>query len=226
MKTPKILFLLLALAVSASAEDAKESPFKTEEQKVLYTLGLVIGRNVAPFSLTLEDLKWVSMGFRDHVANEAPKADPNVYGPKIQELEQKRQALNAESEKKKAAAFLKQAAKEKGAQKLPSGLIYQELRPGTGPSPKDSDTVKAHYQGTLTDGTIFDSSYQRGSPTEFPVSGVIKCWIEGLQKMKVGGKSKLVCPSSIAYGDAGSPPAIPGGATLVFEVELMEIVKK
>ncbi|HEX4275537.1 MAG TPA: FKBP-type peptidyl-prolyl cis-trans isomerase [Bryobacteraceae bacterium] len=119
--------------------------------------------------------------------------------------------------------YLEKAAKEPGAVKTESGLVYRELRPGSGPSPKASDTVKVNYRGTLTDGTEFDSSYKRNEPISFPLRGVIPCWTEGVQRMKVGGKSQLVCPSAIAYGDAGSPPAIPGGATLIFEVELLAI---
>ncbi|RPJ27722.1 MAG: FKBP-type peptidyl-prolyl cis-trans isomerase, partial [Planctomycetaceae bacterium] len=107
-----------------------------------------------------------------------------------------------------------------------SGLQYQVLRAGNGPSPKATDSIKVHYEGTLLDGTVFDSSVKRGEPATFPLNQVIKCWTEGLQLMKVGGKSKLVCPSAIAYGDRGSPPTIKPGATLVFEVELLEIVKK
>ena len=107
--------------------------------------------------------------------------------------------------------------------KTGSGLVYRELRAGTGASPKASDTVKVNYRGTLVDGTEFDSSYKRNEPISFPLSGVIPCWTEGVQKMKVGGKSQLVCPSSIAYEDRGSPPVIPGGATLIFEVELLGI---
>ena len=131
----------------------------------------------------------------------------------------------AATEKKAAQAFLDKAAAEKGAKKTESGLIYTEIKPGTGEQPKATDKVKVHYTGTLTDGTVFDSSVQRGQPAEFPLNGVIKCWTEGVQLMKVGGKSKLVCPSDIAYGDRGSPPKIKGGAALVFEVELLEIEK-
>jgi FKBP-type peptidyl-prolyl cis-trans isomerase FkpA len=122
-----------------------------------------------------------------------------------------------------AQAYLDKAAAEPGAMKTGSGLVYRELRAGTGASPKASDTVKVNYRGTLVDGTEFDSSYKRNEPISFPLSGVIPCWTEGVQKMKVGGKSQLVCPSSIAYEDRGSPPVIPGGATLIFEVELLGI---
>ena len=109
--------------------------------------------------------------------------------------------------------------------KTPSGLIYTELKPGSGPSPTATDTVKVNYRGTLADGTEFDSSYKRGQPAEFPLNRVIACWTEGVQKMKVGGKAKLVCPPSIAYGDRGAGGAVPPGATLTFEVELLEIKK-
>lgn len=122
-------------------------------------------------------------------------------------------------------AFLDKAAAEPGAVRTPSGLVYRELQPGTGPSPAATDVVRVNYRGTLTDGTEFDSSYKRNEPAEFPLNRVIPCWTEGVQKMKVGGKSKLVCPANIAYADAGSPPVIPGGATLVFEIELLAIVR-
>jgi FKBP-type peptidyl-prolyl cis-trans isomerase FkpA len=120
-------------------------------------------------------------------------------------------------------AYLEKAAAEPGATKTSSGLVYRELKPGTGASPKVSDIVKVNYRGTLVDGTEFDSSYKRNEPATFPLGQVIPCWTEGVQKMKVGGKSQLVCPSSIAYGERGSPPVIPGGATLIFEVELLGI---
>jgi FKBP-type peptidyl-prolyl cis-trans isomerase FkpA len=120
-------------------------------------------------------------------------------------------------------AFLDKAAAEPGASRTASGLVYRELRAGTGASPKATDTVKVNYRGTLTDGTEFDSSYKRNEPAEFPLNQVIPCWTEGVQKMRVGGKSRLVCPSNIAYGEEGHPPVIPGGATLVFEIELLSV---
>jgi FKBP-type peptidyl-prolyl cis-trans isomerase FkpA len=120
-------------------------------------------------------------------------------------------------------AYLEKAAAEAGAIRTLSGLIYKELRAGTGTSPRDVDTVKVHYRGTLVDGKEFDSSYKSNEPATFPLNRVIPCWTEGVQKMKVGGKSQMVCPAHIGYGDRGFPPDIPGGATLIFEIELLGI---
>src|SRR6202050_2792109 len=120
-------------------------------------------------------------------------------------------------------AYLDKAAAQPGAVRTGSGLVYRELRAGSGESPKASDTVTVNYRGTLVDGTEFDSSYKRNEPAQFPLGQVIPCWTEGVPKLKVGGKSELVCPASIAYGDRGSPPVVPGGATLTFEVELLGI---
>ncbi|OGL11213.1 MAG: peptidylprolyl isomerase, partial [Candidatus Rokubacteria bacterium RIFCSPLOWO2_02_FULL_73_56] len=154
-----------------------------------------------------------------------PKVDLQAYGPKIQGLQTARLAAVAAVEKKAAQAFLAKAAADKGASKTASGLIITTLKAGTGAAPKTTDRVKVHYTGSLVDGSVFDSSVKRGEPITFPLNGVIKCWVEGLPLMKVGGKSKLVCPSELAYGDQGRPPRIKPGATLVFEIELLEIVK-
>lgn len=210
---------------AASKKSSSASSFKNDDEKILYALGVVVGRNVAAFALSPTELKVMEMGLRDQATGQPLKIDLNAYGPRIQELQAKRMAVKAEAEKSRAKAYLQKAGKEKGAQVSPSGLIYTELRPGTGASPSASDTVHAHYEGRLTDGTVFDSSYKRGAPTPFPLNGVIKCWTEGIQKMKVGGKARLICPSDIGYGDGGNPPKIPGGATLVFDVELVEIEK-
>jgi FKBP-type peptidyl-prolyl cis-trans isomerase FkpA len=119
----------------------------------------------------------------------------------------------------------KKAAVEKGARALPSGLIFKTLKKGSGEKPTAADKVTVNYEGSLTDGTVFDSSYKRGEPTSFPLGAVIPCWTEGVQQMKVGETARLVCPAAIAYGARGHPPQIPGGATLVFKVELISISK-
>lgn len=119
--------------------------------------------------------------------------------------------------------FLAKSAAEPGAVKTASGLVYKELKAGTGPSPKATDTVQVNYRGMLTNGTEFDSSYKTGKPATFPLNGVIPCWTEGVQMMKVGGKAQLVCPASIAYGANPPTSAIPPNATLVFQVELVGI---
>jgi FKBP-type peptidyl-prolyl cis-trans isomerase FkpA len=130
-------------------------------------------------------------------------------------------AAHAETDAAAAAA-----AKEAGAQVSPSGLVYRSLKDGSGASPKASDSVRVHYRGTFPDGKEFDSSYKRGQPIDFPLNGVIKCWTEGVQKMKVGGKAKLTCPPSIAYGANGAGGVIPPNATLQFEVELLAVAGK
>lgn len=117
------------------------------------------------------------------------------------------------------------AAAEPQEVKTPSGIGIATLKEGTGASPKASETVKVHYRGTLTDGTEFDSSYKRGQPATFPLNRVIPCWTEGMQTLKVGGKAKLTCPGNLAYGPRGIPGTIPPNATLVFEVELLDILK-
>ena len=123
----------------------------------------------------------------------------------------------------KPEAFLDSAAREPGAVKTPSGLVFRTLTPGHGESPSATDNVRVHYVGTLVDGSEFDSSVRRGQPAEFRLDQVIPCWTEGVQRMKVGEKARLVCPAEIAYGAQGRPPVIPGGATLVFEVELLGV---
>jgi FKBP-type peptidyl-prolyl cis-trans isomerase FkpA len=117
------------------------------------------------------------------------------------------------------------AAKEAGAVTTPSGLVYRALKEGTGANPTAADSVKVHYRGTFPDGREFDSSYKRNEPIDFPLRGVIPCWTEGVQKMKVGGKAKLTCPAAIAYGARGAGGVIPPNATLLFEVELLAINK-
>ena len=199
---------------------------KTEESKTLYALGLALSQNIGVFNLTAPELELVKAGLEDGVLNRKQQVDLQQVGPKINELAGARVKAAAVVEKEKGEAFLAKAATAPDAKKTASGLVITEMKPGAGDSPKATDKVSVHYHGTLIDGTVFDSSVERKQPAEFPLNGVIPCWTEGVQLMKVGGKSKLLCPADIAYGDRGSPPKIKPGATLVFEVELIEIIKE
>jgi FKBP-type peptidyl-prolyl cis-trans isomerase FkpA/FKBP-type peptidyl-prolyl cis-trans isomerase FklB len=218
--------LVGACAVPAFAADPE---LKTDDDKGLYALGFNLSQQLAMLNLTPAEFEMVKAGLSDGALKKEPKVDVKDNFQKIQQKLRDRVAANAAAtatgEKKAGQEFVEKAAKEKGATKLPSGIVYQEIKAGTGEQPKATDKVKVHYTGTLTDGTVFDSSVQRGTPATFPLNGVVKCWTEGLQQMKVGGKGKLICPSDTAYGDQGRPPTIKPGATLVFEVELLEIVK-
>lgn len=219
-----ILWLALVTVVFAPPALAGGVTLKTDDDKTLYTVGLSISRNLAPFDLSPSELAVVEAGIADGVANNKPKADPETYAPKINTLLHARMERQAAAEKKEAESFLAKALAEKGAQKQTSGLIYTELKAGDGRQPKANDKVKVNYKGTLRDGTVFDSSEAHGEAAEFPLNGVIPCWTEGLQLMKEHGKSKLVCPSELAYADRGAPPKIKPGAPLVFEVELLEVM--
>jgi len=214
-----VLALALLFSLSASAQ-----PLKSDDEKSLYAIGYLMGsRNLAPLSLKPHELEIVKRGITDGTTGKKAVVEPDQQMEKINALAQKRSAAGADKEKEAGKAYADKAAKEPGATRLPSGLIYKTITPGNGPSPSGTDKVKVNYEGRLTNGTVFDSSYKRGQPAEFPLNQVIKCWTDGVQKMKVGEKARLVCPSDIAYGDHGHPPTIPGGATLVFDVELLSI---
>ncbi len=216
----------VAACAQTSTPAASEAPkLETDDQKTLYTLGLILGGNIRQFSLSPEELAIVKAGITDAVMNAKPQVELTVYGPKVNEMAQKRASSLAEDAKKKGQEFADAVAKQTGAVKTPTGVVIRVITPGTGASPTADDVVKVHYEGKLTDGTVFDSSIQRGQPVEFPLKGVVPCWTEALQKMKKGEKSQVVCPSSVAYGDRGSPPNIPPGATLSFEVELLDFQK-
>jgi len=213
---------LLCLGTTASFAAAPEPT--TDEQKTLYAIGLTISQSIGTFSLSEAELELVKAGITDGVFKRPSKVDLQTFGPKIEQLQQARASVIAEPEKKAGAAFLAKVAAEPGAKKTESGAILMTIKEGTGATPKITDMVKVHYQGTLIDGTVFDSSTKLGEPAMMRMHEMSKCWVEGMQQIKVGSKSKLICPSSLAYRDKGLPPLIKPGATLVFEIELIEII--
>jgi FKBP-type peptidyl-prolyl cis-trans isomerase len=228
MRHPLFSLALLALVAcsptepTAPAASAQVSELTTDQDKTLYAIGLVLGQQLNDFKLTAGEVDIVSLGMKDSVLDNEPKAALETYGPRIQMLMQERMQAVAAAEKQASDAWVAEQAAQPGAQRSDTGVVVIPITEGTGANPTADSTVRVHYHGTLRDGSVFDSSVQRGEPIEFSLSGVISCWTEGVQKIKVGGKSKLVCPSDTAYGDQGSG-SIPGGAALAFEVELLAI---
>jgi FKBP-type peptidyl-prolyl cis-trans isomerase FkpA len=216
---------MFSCAKMAGTGDAAAPKLETEEQKTFYALGLYLGRNVKGFALKPEELAIVKAGLTDSVNGTKPQVEFEAYAPKLGELHEKRASVGSEDTKKKGQEFADSVAKEKDATKTPSGVVIRTISAGNGGSPVATDTVKVHYEGKLIDGTVFDSSIKRGEPAEIPLNGVVPCWTEALQKMKKGEKAQIVCPSALAYGDSGQPPTIPPGATLSFEVELLDFHK-
>ncbi len=228
-----ILAAVLALAVvpayAQAAPDAK-ADVKTaaaqqpSNEKTLYSLGYFLGNNLKT-QLVLEnedDFKAISQGLRDSLLNRSSQTDLETYKPLvIKKYEGDAQKILAKRQAKQAE-FLKEIKKDKKSKTLKNGAVIQTVKKGKGKAPKATDIVKVHYEGTLTDGTVFDSSIKRGQPAQFPLNGVISCWTEALQEMNTGGKAKLFCPADTAYGNAQTG-AIPAGSLLVFEVELLDI---
>ncbi len=228
-----LLAVLCSAATPVLAKDTAPAPtpaaaadgFANEDQKTFYALGMIMGRQTKVFNMTKSELAFVHAGLSDEIENNTRKVDVDTYGPKVQQLAQARMAVVSEANKQKGVAYLAQAEKESGMVKLPSGVLVKTLKEGTGAVPTATNKVKVHYRGTTIDGTEFDSSYKRGQSTEFGLNEVVQCWTQGVQKMKVGGKAKLVCPAATAYGEQGAPGLIPPHSTLIFEIELLEVVK-
>ena len=206
----------------AGRAPARAAAPMTDDQKLVYAIGLLMQRSLDQFDLSAAELDVLKRALTDAAAGK-PAIEIDEWGPKIEAFASARGERVVAREKAASAGYLTKAATEPGAVRTASGLIYRELSAGTGPAPAADAAVRVHYRGTLINGTEFDSSYRRNEAAQFPLRGVIPCWTEGVQKMNVGGKARLVCPSDLAYGDEGRP-SIPGGATLVFEIELLEIV--
>jgi FKBP-type peptidyl-prolyl cis-trans isomerase len=217
---------------STSAKSATALTLKTQKEKFSYSLGMKMGENLHKQSVPV-DPAIMARGLRDALSggktlltdDQAQAAIMEVQNDMRQKQQAKMQVEGA-ANKKEGEAFLAGNKGKEGIVTLPSGLEYKILKQGTGPKPTANDTVVCNYKGTLINGTEFDSSYKRGQPATFPVSGVIKGWTEALQLMPVGSKWQLFIPSDLAYGDRGAGPDIGPDSTLIFEVELMSIEDK
>jgi FKBP-type peptidyl-prolyl cis-trans isomerase FkpA len=232
MTDEELMLVMKNFAAERKAKQQKDkpnttpdNPTKVEDLETFYAVGLTISHQLSDFNLTRGELELVKQGLTHGVTGKGPDVDLSTFTEKINELARERRKALGLKLAGMNKEFLEKTAKEKGALKTASGLVYLPLKDGSGASPKSTDTVKVNYLGTFPDGKEFDSSYKRGEPFEFKMDGVIKCWNEGLQKMKPGGKAKLVCPPEIAYGENGAGSLILPYATLVFEVELLEIKK-
>jgi FKBP-type peptidyl-prolyl cis-trans isomerase len=220
---PSVITAVALLSTSMIADSA----IKTTEQQISYTIGTTIAKQLVITKSDI-DLDAVKLGMQDVFSDNKLKLTlkemqevMGVYQQKVTKIQMEK----LEEQKKANLAFLEANKKKDGVITLPSGLQYKVIKSGSGKVfPKATDTVSTHYHGTLIDGKVFDSSVDRGEPVSFPVNRVIKGWTEALQKMKVGDKWQLVIPSNLAYGNRGTPPNIGPGATLIFDVELLEIV--
>ena len=218
-----ILTLFLVALVGCQPAGQKKVELKTDDDKTLYTVGTMFGNRLKNLELTEQELSILYLGLSDSSSGKKLAVDTNSYHAKVQAFFRGRMGKSTEKVKKVGTDYIAKFLSEPGAKKTASGLAYKVIKEGTGNTPKATDEVEVHYHGTLIDGTVFDSSVDRKKKVTFPLNKVIKGWTEGLQLIKTGGKVRLVIPSELAYGDHGAPPKIPGGATLVFDVELFQI---
>ena len=220
------ILVIATLVIPAACAKTEPAPkLTTEDDKTLYSLGVLLSRNLEAFQLTQQEINLVKQGLEDGALGKKEQVDVEKYGDAVQKMHGDRMAKLVEKDKTAGTEFLTKAAAEAGVTKTPSGIVIKTITPGTGAQPAATDQVKVHYEGTLVNGKVFDSSIKRGEPATFPLNGVIPCWTEAVQTMKVGGKARIVCPSELAYGERGSPPQIRPGSVLVFEVQLLDIVK-
>lgn len=194
-------------------------------EKLSYALGMVIGHNLKGMGVNNLNAADFAAAVSDVITNQTAKLDDAEAQQLVNNFLQKQQEAAGKAVREDGERFLAENAKKEGVTVLPSGLQYTVIKEGTGANPVATDRVKCHYEGTLPNGTVFDSSYKRGEPAVFPLNGVIAGWTEGVQLMKEGAKYRFFIPYHLAYGERGAGQAIPPYAALVFDVELLEIVK-
>lgn len=224
----RILALLLLCTLPVGAYAATAAPAgapMSEDDKVVFAIGEILSGSVKPFALNQHEMQLVQAGFAAGMHAKKTGVDVDNYRAKIQALLTARATTGMAKTKAAGKTYRDVAAGAKDATTTTSGIVMTTIKAGTGASPGAEDEVKVQYEGKLIDGTVFDSSIKRGQPATFKLNGVVPCWTEALQHMNVGGKARVVCPPELAYGDRGAPPSIPGGSTLVFQVELLDVVK-
>lgn len=228
----QIVTVITFALLTASCDQLGGSSLSTDEDKAFYTIGYDMGSRLSPLNLTDSEISALKQGLEAALNGDDPSVDINLYAARLQSILASRmnggggEEANASLEEQKDKGMLfvaKYMEEHSNAKQTDSGLVYEITQEGSGPAPTATDTVEVHYTGTLIDGTVFDSSVDRGETAKFPLNRVIPGWTEGLQLLKEGGKIKLIIPSDLAYGDAGAGGQIPGGATLVFEVELIKV---
>lgn len=213
-----------AMLMSSIAFVAAGQDLKTDKDKTSYAVGVQMGKSLAAGKDFL-DVDVLLMGLIDTFDGRKPALDEQEMRSLMQKWQTDSQAKQAADQSKEGTEFLEANGKKEGVITTDSGLQYEVLTKGAGASPSRTDSVKAHYRGTLIDGTQFDSSYERGTPFEARVTGVIAGWTEALMDMKEGEKRRLYIPYNLAYGARGAPPSIPPYATLIFEIELLQVIK-
>ena len=217
---------LVGLVLAGCDQQASSPELKTPAQKASYGIGLNMGKSLAQEGMEDLDSKSVALGIEDAVGKKEQRIKDEELVEAFTALQKRAEERLAKASEEAASAgkkFLEENAKKPGVVTTASGLQYEVVKKADGPQPKATDVVTVHYEGKLTDGTVFDSSIQRGSPIDLPVSGVIPGWVEGLQLMHVGEKYKLYIPSDLAYGAQSPSPMIPANSVLVFELELLGI---
>lgn len=226
----RLLTVLLAGWLTLSSAYAEEAPLTTLTERFSYSLGLQIGSDVGQMRGRIDAPSFLR-GIQDRLMDREPLLTPGevvkvkeAFQKTMREAIQKERQAHTAKNRTDGETFLANNEQRKEVTATATGLQYEILVPGSGPKPKATDTVKVHYRGTLLDGTEFDSSYARKQPTSFRLNQVISGWTEGLQLMPVGAKYRLFIPAGLAYGSRGAPPKIGGDATLIFEVELLEIM--
>jgi FKBP-type peptidyl-prolyl cis-trans isomerase FkpA len=220
-----IPLLLTGLVFLSACNDQKSFTPSSEDEKILYAVGAMLGDRFAHLELDEKEVMAIAQGLKDSSSKKEPQVQIEEYQAKISPFFNERMAKMSTKVREEGDTYRNNFISNEGASVTESGLAYKISEQGSDRRPSDSDTVKVSYHGTLIDGTVFDSSVERGQDVEFPLNRVIAGWTEGLQLIGVGGKIRLVIPPDLAYGNDGAPPAIPGGATLIFDVELKEIVE-